>query len=175
MYSNITGVASANRHRDEDKARKLDEIDEKILRELQFNARITNAVLADRVALSPTPCWNRVKRLESDHVIEKYVTILNQHLLGKPDSVIIEVRVNQHDDETLRKIEEAIRRMPEVIEAFLVTGEYDYYIRVATSGTEGYEKFLREKLYKLPAIAHTRSSFGLRCLKQTYSIQPGER
>lgn len=151
--------------------RELDEIDYKILRQLQFNARVTNTVLADQIALSPSPCWNRVKRLETDGVIEKYVTVISQRALGVPDSVILEMKVSQHDEETLKRFEEALRRFPEVIEAFLVTGEYDYYIRVATSGTDGYEKFLRE-IYKLPGVSHTRSSFVLRCLKQTYSVQP---
>ena len=149
----------------------MDEIDYKILRELQFNARITNTDLADRVALSPSPCWNRVRRLESEGIIEKYVTIINQRALGMPDSVILEVRLNQHDDEILKRFEEALSRLPEVVEAYLVTGEYDYYVRVAAAGTEGYERFLREKVYKIPGISHTRSSFTLRCLKQTYSVQ----
>lgn len=151
---------------------KIDEIDYKILRELQFNARITNTELADRVALSPSPCWNRVRRLETDGVIEKYVTIINERALGIPDSVILEVRLTHHDDETLKRFEEALRQIPEVIEAFLVTGEYDYYIRVAAAGTDGYERLLREKIYTLPSVSHTHSSFALRCLKQTYSVQP---
>jgi len=150
----------------------MDEIDYKILRALQFNARITNTELAERVALSPSPCWNRVRRLEAEGVIEKYVTIINQRAIGVPESVILEVRLTHHDDEILKRFEEALRRLPEVVEAFLVTGEYDYYVRVATSGTDGYERFLREKVYKLPGISHTRSSFTLRCLKQTYSVQP---
>ena len=150
----------------------MDEIDYKILRALQFNARITNTELAERVALSPSPCWNRVRRLEAEGVVEKYVTIINQRAIGVPDSVILEVRLTHHDDEILKRFEEALRRLPEVVEAFLVTGEYDYYVRVATSGTDGYERFLREKVYKLPGISQTRSSFTLRCLKQTYSVQP---
>ena len=150
----------------------MDELDLRILRELQFNARITNTDLADRIALSPSPCWNRVRRLETEGVIEKYVTIINQRALGIPDSVILEVRLSQHDDEILKRFEEALSRLPEVVEAFLVTGDYDYYVRVAAAGTEGYERFLREKMYKLPGITHTRSSFTLRCLKQTYSVQP---
>lgn len=150
----------------------MDEIDVKILKELQFNARITNTELAERVALSPSPCWNRVRRLEATGVIEKYVTIINQRAIGVPDSIILEARLSQHDDDILKRFEDALASMPEVIEAFLVTGEYDYYVRVAASGTEGYERFLREKVYRLPGIIHTRSSFSLRCLKQTYSVQP---
>jgi Lrp/AsnC family transcriptional regulator, leucine-responsive regulatory protein len=154
------------------KDHEMDEIDHKMIRELQLNARIKNADLAERVALSSSPCWNRWRRLETDGVIEKYVTIINQRALGVPDSVILELRLEQHDDGVLKRIEDTLRRLPEVIEAFLVTGEYDYYLRVATSGADGYERFLREKIYKIPGISHTRSSFTLRCLKQTYSVQP---
>lgn len=149
----------------------MDEIDYKILRELQFSARVTNTELAERVALSPSPCWNRVKRLEADGIIEKYVTIINQCAVGMPDSVFVELRLSRHDDKTLRNFEAALALLPEVIEAFLVTGEYDYVLRVASSGTEGYERFLREKVYRLPAMSHSRSSFVLKCLKQTFSVQ----
>jgi Lrp/AsnC family leucine-responsive transcriptional regulator len=150
----------------------MDEIDYRILRELQFNARISNVDLADRVSLSPSPCWNRLRNLEKQGVIEKYVTVLNQVALGAPDTVIVELRLEHHDDKTLKRFEEALARVPEVIEAYLVTGEYDYYIKVAVAGTTGYEALLREKLYKIPGITHTRSSFTLRCLKQSFSSQP---
>ena len=78
---------------------------------------------------------------------------------------LFEKRFSQHDDETLKSFEAALARLPEVVEAFLVTVEYDYFIRVASSGTEGIERFLREKVYKLPHMSHSRSSFTLRCLK----------
>jgi Lrp/AsnC family leucine-responsive transcriptional regulator len=150
----------------------MDEIDYRILQELQFHARIPNVQLAEKVGLSASPCWNRLRSLEKDGVIEKYVTIFNQAALGVPDTVIIEARLDRHDDDTLKRFEEVLTRLPEVVEAYLVTGEYDYYIKVATSGTAGYEQFLRERMYKIPGISHTRSSFTLRCLKRTFSVQP---
>lgn len=150
----------------------MDEIDRKILRELQFNARVSNVQLAERVGLSPSPCWNRVRHLEASGVIEKYVTIFNQEALGVPDTVIIEARLERHDDAILKKFEDVLAQLPEVVESYLVTGEYDYYIKVAIAGTAGYEQFLREKLYKIPGISHTRSSFTLRCLKRIFSVQP---
>lgn len=150
----------------------MDEIDHRILRELQFNARIANAELAGRVGLSASPCWNRLRKLEQQGVIEKYVTIFDQRAFGMPDTVIIQVTLDRHDEEVLEKFEEALERLPEVIEAYLVTGDYDYYVKVAVAGTAGYEDFLREKLYKIPGIRHTRTSFTLRCLKRTFSVQP---
>ncbi len=149
----------------------LDETDFKILRALQFNARIANVDLAAQVGLSPTPCWNRVKALEENGVIEKYVTILDHAALGYPDTVIVEVTLDRHDDNALEKFEATLAGLPEVIEAYLASGEYDYYIKAAVAGAEGYERFLRQRLYKIPGIRHSRSSFMLRCLKQTYSIK----
>jgi Lrp/AsnC family leucine-responsive transcriptional regulator len=153
----------------------MDSIDYQILRELQFNARITNSKLAEKVSISPSPCWNRVRNLEKQGIIENYVTIFNQNALGLPDTVIVEVTLEKHDDEVLAKFEEALARLPEVIEAYLMTGDYDYYIKVAVAGTAGYEEFLREKLYKMPGVRHTRTSFTLRCLKRTFSVQPPPR
>lgn len=150
----------------------MDEIDYRILRELQWNARITNTELADRVGLSSSPCWNRLRNLEKQGVIEKYVTIFNQRALGLPDTVIIYVTLDRHDDEVLKKFEDALAKLPEVVEAYLLTGDYDYYIKVAVSGTASYEAFLREKLYRIPGIRHTRTSFTLRCLKRAFSVLP---
>jgi Lrp/AsnC family transcriptional regulator, leucine-responsive regulatory protein len=150
----------------------MDQIDQKILRELQFNARISNADLAEKVGLSASSCWSRVRALEKSGVIERYVTIFDHAALGVPDTVVIEVTLDHHDDAALGRFEAALTAMPEVVEAFLVTGDYDYYIRAAVAGTAGYERFLRDRLYKIPGIRHTRTSFTLRCLKQTYSMQP---
>ena len=151
---------------------ELDEIDYRILRELQFNARISNIELAGRVRLSPSPCWNRLRSLEKQGVIEKYVTVFDQALFGAPETVILELRLEQHDEKTVRLFEQELAHFPEVIEAYLMAGEYDFYIKVAVSGTTDYERFLRQKLYKIPGVGHTRSSFTLRYLKQSFSIQP---
>jgi Lrp/AsnC family leucine-responsive transcriptional regulator len=150
----------------------MDEIDLRILRELQFNARISNVDLADRASVSTSSCWNRLRNLEKQGVIERYVTVFNQAALGSPDTVIAELRLAQHDDRTLKRFEDALARIPEIIEAYLVTGEYDYYIKLAVAGTTGYEALLRQQLYKIPGITHSRSTFTLRCLKQSLSSQP---
>lgn len=150
----------------------LDETDRKLLRELTRDGRMSNQKLAERVHLSPTPCWNRVKALEAAGVITDYVAVLDQRALGLPDIVIIEVTLDRHDDEVFQRFGEALVQLPEVMEAYLVTGEYDYLIQVAVSGTEGYERFLRQKLYKIPGIRHSRSTFALRCLKRIHSVTP---
>lgn len=150
----------------------LDDLDRSILRELQNSARLSNAELAERVGLSPSPCWQRVKRLEENGFIEGYVAVLDQKLLGMPDTVIIEVTLERHEDEAVEKFGRALINLPEVLEAYLTTGEYDYFVKVAVAGTEGYERFLRERLYRIPGIRHTRSCFTLRCLKRQLSVSP---
>lgn len=151
---------------------RLDEIDRKILRELRSDGRISNQKLAERVGLSPTPCWNRVRALEAAGIITDYVAVLDQRALGMPDTVIIEVQLERHDDAVFQAFGDALVELPEVMEAYLVTGEYDYLIKVAVSGTEGYERFLRQQLYKIRGIRHSRSTFALRCLKRAHSVVP---
>ncbi|MBR0750979.1 Lrp/AsnC family transcriptional regulator [Bradyrhizobium jicamae] len=150
---------------------RLDEIDRKILRALQQDARLTTAQLADKIGLSTTPCWNRLKRLETQGYIDGYVALLNQEKLGLPETVIIEVTLDHHDEAVLARFGQLLTDLPEVIEAYLTTGDYDYIVKVAVESTTGYERFLREKLYRIPGIRHSRSSFALRCLKKLTSVQ----
>lgn len=91
---------------------------------------------------------------------------------GAPDTVMIEVTLDRHDDDTFERFGQALADMPEVLEAYLLTGEYDYLIKVAVAGTAGYEESLRRKLYKLPGLRHSRSTFMLRMLKHAHSLQP---
>ena len=151
---------------------EIDEIDRRILRELRQDGRLSNTKLAEKVGLSTTPCWNRVRALEDGGMIEGYTALLSQTALGYPDTVIIEVTLDRHDDDIFDKFGQALAELPEVMEAYLLTGEYDYLIKVAVAGTAGYEEFLRRKLYKLPGLRHSRSTFVLRCLKRSFSVAP---
>ena len=150
----------------------MDAIDKNILRALHARARVSNAELAEQVGLSASPCWARVRKLEADGVIQRYMAVLDQGKLGLPDTVIIEVMCEKHDEATLRQFEAAVAAMPEIIEAWLVTGEYDYVLKAAVGGTAGYERLLREKIYGLPGVRHTRTTFTLRCLKQSFTPVP---
>ena len=150
----------------------MDAIDKKILRALSRQGRLTNAELAEEVGLSASPCWTRVKRLEQAGVIRGYAALLDQAALGLPDTVFIEVMMERHDEEHLRRFEAAVKDIPEILECHLVTGEYDYVIKAAVGGTVGYERLLRDRLYRLPGVRHTRTSFALRCLKQELSPVP---
>ncbi len=145
----------------------LDAIDRRILRELSRDGRLSNAQLAERVGLSPSPCWQRTRRLEGEGYIRGYTALLDRDLLGLPETVLIEVTLERHDDAVLENFGRQMAAMPEVIEVWLVTGEYDYMLKVAVNGTRGYEEFLRKRLYRVPGIRQSRSSFALRCIKQS--------
>lgn len=149
-----------------DFATRIDEIDRRILRELSHNGRLSNQDLAAKVGLSPSPCWQRTKKLEADGVIRGYRAILDREALGMGETVLIEITLDRHDDAVLEKFGRQMAEMEEVMEVWLTTGEYDYLIKVAVNGTRGYEEFLRRKLYRVAGIRHSRSSFALRCLKE---------
>lgn len=143
----------------------LDRIDRKILSELRKDGRLTVAQLSDLVGLSSSPCWTRVKRLESLNIIEGYTATINAKAIGINELFFIEITLERHDDEILEQFSDALSQMPEVIEAHLVTGDYDYLVKVAVKNAEHYERFLRKNLYSMKGIRHTRSIFALRPLK----------
>lgn len=145
----------------------LDALDRAILRELQRDSRLSLAELGKAVGLSASPCWSRVKRLEADGVIEGYTVRLNAERLGLGDTVIVQVTLDSHSDEALFAFGRALAEIPEVLDAYLVSGDYDYFIRIAVQDTRDYERLLRERLYKIPGIRHSKSSFVLRCLKNS--------
>jgi Lrp/AsnC family leucine-responsive transcriptional regulator len=145
----------------------LDKFDRAILRVLIDDSRKTLQEIGDQVGLSPTTCWTRIKKLESTGLIRRYTVSIDETQLGFRDSVIVQLTLESHTDETLFQFGRALATIPEVLEAYLVSGDYDYYIRIAVRDTRDYERLLREKLYKLPGIRHSKSSFVLRVLKET--------
>lgn len=146
---------------------KLDRFDLSILEALQRDARMSLQELSSKVGLTSSPCWTRIKRMEEAGVIEGYSVRVNAEKLGLADTVIVQVTLDSHSDEALSEFGRALEAIPEVLEAFLVSGDYDYDIRIAVSNTRDYERLLRERLYKIPGIRHSKSNFVLRRLKQS--------
>jgi len=144
----------------------MDSIDRKILSFLQKNSRASMQEVGQAVGLSTSPCWERVRKLEQAGVIEGYTVRLNAQALGWQDTVLVQVTLDSHSDNTLEKFGEMLAAIPEVIEAYLVSGDYDYLLRVAVKDTKDYERLLRERLYKIKGIRHSKSSFVLRTLKK---------
>jgi len=144
----------------------MDALDRKILAALQTNARASLQEIGNAVGLSSSPCWERIRKMEAAGVIEGYTVRLNAQALGLADTVLVQLTLDSHTDNTLEKFGETLAAIPEVIEAYLVSGEYDYLLRVAVKDTRDYERLLREKLYKIKGIRHSKSSFVLRTLKK---------
>jgi Lrp/AsnC family leucine-responsive transcriptional regulator len=145
----------------------FDKIDMAILRVLLLDSRKTLQEIGQEVGLSPTSCWTRIKKLEAQRVIKRYTIDVDPAKLGYHDSVIVQVTLESHTDETLYDFGRVLATIPEIQEAYLVSGDYDYYIRIAVRDTRDYERLLREKLYKIPGIRHSKSHFVLRVLKET--------
>jgi Lrp/AsnC family leucine-responsive transcriptional regulator len=144
----------------------MDALDRKILKVLQADARASLQQIGQAVGLSASPCWERIKKMELSGVIEGYTVRLNAQALDLGDTVLVQLTLDSHTDNTLEKFGEVLATIPEVIEAYLVSGEYDYLLRVAVKDTRDYERLLREKLYKIKGIRHSKSSFVLRTMKK---------
>ena len=149
---------------------KLDVIDRKILRAIQQDARVSNLELAKAVGLSPTPCLRRVRRLESDGVIAGYAAVLDQRRVGLPVSVFAQVRMDSHDNDTLARFEETVRAWPEILECYLMTGARDYLLRIVVEDVAAYERFIKEKLTRIPGIGSIESSFALNQIKHVSAL-----
>ncbi len=150
----------------------LDKFDLQILSILSRDARISLQEMSAQVGLSTTPCWTRIKRMESEGVIQGYTVRIDPAKIGFSETVMVQVTLESHNDETLYKFGKALEDIPEVLEAYLISGDYDYFIRLAVRDTRDYERLLRERLYKLPGVRHSKSSFVLRCLKQSSTPLP---
>jgi Lrp/AsnC family leucine-responsive transcriptional regulator len=145
---------------------RFDRLDFAILKVLLADSRKTLQEIGTQVGLSTTSCWNRIKRLEAAGAIQGYTVKLDLARLGYRDTVIVQVNLESHSDETLYEFGRVLETIPEVLEAYLISGDYDYFIRIAVQDTRDYERLLREKLYKIPGIRHSKSSFVLRTLKK---------
>lgn len=154
------------RSNDEIVENTFDRIDMAILRALREDSRRTLNEIGVEVGLSATACWARIKRLEAEGVIKRYTIEMDREKLGFRDSVIVQVTLESHSDKTLYEFGRTLSAIPEVVEAYLVSGDYDYYIRIAVRDTRDYERLLREKLYKIPGIRHSKSHFVLKVLKE---------
>lgn len=137
----------------------MDATDYKIVRALQENARQTIQELSERVALSPSPCLRRLRRLEQSGVLRGYTARVDQEQYGLPVTVFLEVRLEQQTDTTIRAFEAGIQELDEVLACYLMAGSRDYLLQVVTRSLKSYEYFIRNKLTKIPGIGSLESHF----------------
>lgn len=149
---------------------KLDNIDAKILHVIQNDAALSVAEVADKVGLSSSPCWRRIKRMEEDGIIIQRVTRLSRQKLGLDFEVFVAVKLAMPNKENMEQFERAIQTMPEVVQCAVVTGAVDYMLRIVTSDMHAYDRFLREKLLSFSLVSDVQSRIALRQAKDTTAL-----
>lgn len=148
----------------------LDGVDRRILTELQESAEISMQELGDRVGLSHTPCWRRVRRLEERGFITRRVTLLDADRLDLAVNVFVNVNLRRHQENALNRFEEAVQDVPEIVECYTVSGETDFLLRVVVSDVSAYERLLKSTLVHLPEVGNLTSTFALRQVKYTTAL-----
>lgn len=148
----------------------LDSIDLQILRTLQKNAKLTTKELADAVNLTATPVFERQKRLERKGYIKKYVAVLDPEKLNQGLLVFCKVKLKQINHEIANSFTRRIMRMPEVIECYNTSGQYDYLLKVRAADMKQYQEFVLNKLGEIDSLASLESAFVMSEVKQGYAI-----
>jgi Lrp/AsnC family leucine-responsive transcriptional regulator len=151
----------------------LDRTDLRILEVLQREGRITNAELAERVNLSPSPCLRRLQRLEAERVITGYSAQVDPRAVGLGMRAIVRVQLAKHDAATIERFVERVNRWDEVVACFALTGDMDYLLEVAVADLEHFSKFLLDKLLNAAGVADVNSSFVLRTVKESHALPLG--
>ena len=145
----------------------LDSIDKQLVNLLQKNSKANIKEIALKIGLTQTPTYERIKRLEKSGVIKKYVAILNKEKIGFTIEVFCQVTLLVHSKELILKFENAINKMPEVIECFHVAGNYDYLLKVIVTDMKHYQLFLKHKLSVLDSVGNVQSTFVMSSTKDT--------
>ncbi len=151
----------------------LDAIDARILDLIQHDASLSVAEIADRVGLSSSPCWRRIKRLEDVGVIQRRVTLLDREQLGLDFEVYATVKLSLPTKENLDRFETAVKGWPEVVQCATVTGGEDYLLRIVTCDMHGFDDFLRDKLLSSGLVSNCQSRIVVRGVKDSTAVPLG--
>ena len=148
----------------------LDEIDRRIVRELQRDASLSHAALAERVGASAASVWRRVRVLEKESVLGPSVRLANAERLGRSVNVLCQVRMTRQTIEARAEFEEFIRSRAEIVECYAMSGEWDYLLRIAVKDVADYDRFIMRGVLAHPSVANAASNFALRQVKYTTEI-----
>ncbi len=151
----------------------MDRLDRRILRELQRDGRLTNAELAERVGLTPSPCLRRVRQLEQDGVIRGYRALLNGAAVGRGFQAFATIVMRQEDRPTVAEFERQVAALPEIVEAHRLFGDPDYLLRIAVADIAAYERFYTDVLSDLPGIAQVTSHLTMKQVRADEGIPTG--
>jgi Lrp/AsnC family transcriptional regulator, leucine-responsive regulatory protein len=149
----------------------IDPTDKRILAILQQDGRRRNTELADAINMTPAPCLRRVKELEESGVIRKYVALLQPRLVGLNLTALIEVKLISQTQPRLESFERAVSKLPDVLECFLVTGDWDYVLKVVVRDLDEYQKFLVTQLTSLRDVQNLKSTIVMKSVKQTTALR----
>lgn len=149
---------------------ELDAFEIRILRELQEDSSQTTAQIAEKVGLSPSPCWRRIDRLEREGIISRRVALVDRRKVGLNAHIFAQVKLNAHGRANLDEFAAAIRGFPEVLEAYVLMGTVDFLLRVVARDIEAYERFFFDKLSKVPGVQEINSTVALSEIKSTVSL-----
>lgn len=149
---------------------KLDEIDRRILRALQENARLQNTELARQVGLSPSPCLRRVRLLEEAGVIDRYVTVLNPAMVGAGLTLFARVWLTTQNAETIDHFMSAMKQLPQVLDCYIMLGESDALLRVVVADLDAYREFQSRHLTRANGIQNVKTDLPSQIVKQTYAL-----
>ena len=148
----------------------LDETDRRILKAMQADGRMTVQAIADRVGLSASPCLRRIRQMEESGIITAYSVTIDQKSVGLPVSVFVSIKLERQRSDELDRFGDAIADWPEVMECYLMTGQFDYLLRVVCADLAAYEIFLREKLTRVDGVGSIESSFSLAQVKYSRAL-----
>lgn len=148
----------------------LDRYDRAIVNLLQADARISNARLAEKVSLSESACLRRVRALEESGLIQGYTALIDQQKAGYPVNVFVNITLDRQSQSGLEAFESEVRRIPEVMECYLMTGEHDYFLRLVVADLADFERVHSQHLTRLPSVARVQSSFAMRTVTRTTAL-----
>ena len=149
----------------------MDKYDQRILEEIQADGRISNQDLAERIGLSPSPCLRRVRQLEEDGIIDRYVALLNPDKLGLKMTALIQISMDKHTPERFARFEQEVSSFPEVQSCYLITGQSaDYILKVVVRDMDHFQAFLLGKLTRIEGVSGVHSSFVMRKVVDKTSI-----
>ena len=143
----------------------LDAYSRRILEELQRDSRQTVQQLADKVGLSSTPCWRRVKELEANGVVRGYTALVDRAKVGLNLLVVAEINLSRHSESIVEDFERSVLAVPQIVRCLSTTGQADYLLTIAQPDIESYERFQHQVLFRLPGVTHVRSSIVLKEVK----------
>ncbi len=149
---------------------ELDKYDLSILLELQQDGRVSNRDLAERVGLSPAPCWRRLRNLEQSGVIRQYAALLDPDRIGLSIVAFAHISLDNHHADTVSDFDKAIQATDEVLECYMTSGEYDYMLKIVVRDMAAYEKFFSDVLMQIHGVRNVSTSFAMRHKKLTTAL-----